>query len=64
MYRTTTTSPYRLTQVRLKLKIGEVNDLIERLLEKDIVPNIVLRCDRVDPHARFIGCHNFLKRGR
>ncbi len=55
---------HRLTQRRLQIKLGEANDLIERLLERGIVPNIVLRCTQQDSHARFIGCHNFLKRGR
>ncbi len=56
---------YRLTQRLLQIKLGEANDLIERLLERGITPDLTLHCVKGGgTRERYVGCHRFFQRRR
>ena len=51
---------YRLTQRRLQIKLGEANDLIDRLLQRGHIPDMTLHPVAArGAIARYVGCHRF-----
>lgn len=52
---------YRLTQRRLQRKLAEANTLILKMLDRGIVPEIMLHPVRGNALARTVSCHHWRK---